>query len=707
VFAGDGQTFPHVLQLLGSNATLVQSPPHCVVPPVHTSEHTPPTHDWPPVHAFPQAPQLALSVLLSLHTPLQFTCVPGHETEQTPALQTLPLAQLVPAVPLPTPQPAVAPQCVRSVAGSTHTPPQFTCPPGHETEHTLALHTLPLAQVAPALPPVMPQPAVAPQWVRSVTGSTQTPPQFTCPPGHDTEHAPELHTLPLAQLVPALPTPSPQPVVAPQCVRSLEGSTQTPPQLTCVPGHETEQRPELQTFPLAQVAPAVPPERPQPVVAPQCVRSLVGSTHTPPQLTCEPGHETEQEPELHTLPLGQVAPALPPERPQPVVAPQCVRSLVGSTHTPPQLTCEPGHETEHAPELQTLPLAHVAPAVPTPLMPQPVVAPQCVRSVTGSTQTPPQFTCVPGHETEHVPELHTLPLAHAVPALPPAVPQPAVAPQCVRSVEGFTQTPPQLTCEPGHETEHVPELHTLPLAHAVPALPPLIPQPLVAPQCVRSVVGSTHTPPQLTCEPGHETEQEPELQTLPLGQLVPALPAPPMPQPVVAPQWVRSLVGSTHTPPQLTCEPGHETEQEPELQTLPLAQVAPAVPAPPMPQPAVAPQWLRSVVGSTQTPPQFTCDPAHVTLHLLPLQTWPEGHLVPQAPQLLLSVVTSRQTPLQLVVPAPQETLHVLPLQICPDAHLVPQAPQLLLSVVTSRQTPLQLVVPVPHETLHLLALQT
>jgi hypothetical protein len=207
----------------------------------------------------------------------------------------------------------------------------------------------------------------------------------------------------------------------------------------------------------------------------------------------------------------------------------------------------------------------------------------------------------------------------------------------------------------------------------------------------------------LTWEPGHETEQVPELQTLPAAQIAPALT--PVTQPVVAPQWLRSVRGSTQTPPQLTWEPGHETEQVPELQTLPAAQIAPALS--PVTQPVVAPQWLRSVRGSTQTPPQFTCDPAHVTLHLLPLQTCPDGHLVPQAPQLLLSVVTSRQTPLQLIVEALQETLHALPLQTCPDAHLMPQPPQLALSVVMSRQTPAQLVVPVPQETLHLLVLQT
>jgi hypothetical protein len=63
-----------------------------------------------------------------------------------------------------------------------------------------------------------------------------------------------------------------------------------------------------------------------------------------------------------------------------------------------------------------------------------------------------------------------------------------------------------------------------------------------------------------------------------------------MPQPVVAPQWIGSVVGSTQTPLQLTCEPGHDTEQVPALQTWPLAQLIPVMPLPPLPQPSVAPQ---------------------------------------------------------------------------------------------------------------------
>jgi hypothetical protein len=182
---------------------------------------------------------------------------------------------------------------------------------------------------------------------------------------------------------------------------------------------------------------------------------------------------------LQTWPVAHAAPPTPPPVPHPTVAPQWPRSLDGSTHAPPQFTCEPGHETEHAPALQTCPVAHAVPAAP-PLTPHPVVAPQWVRSLAGSTHLPAQFTCPPGHDTEHVPPLQTSPTAHVIPAFAPR--QSALAPQNFRSVTGSTQVPPQLSCVPGQDTAHVPALQTCPLAHAAPAAPPLAPQPAVAPQ---------------------------------------------------------------------------------------------------------------------------------------------------------------------------------------------------------------------------------
>jgi hypothetical protein len=574
----------------------------------------------------------------STHAPLQFTCAPGHDTEHAPALQTCPLAQLAPPLPTPpTPHPADAPQWIGSVVGSTHTPLQFTCEPGHDTEHAPALHTCPLAQLEPPLPtPPTPHPAVAPQWIGSVVGSTHTPLQFTCDPGHDTEQAPALHTCPLAQLEPPLPTPAtPHPAVAPQWIGSVVGSTHTPLQFTCEPGHVTEHVPELQTCPLAQLAPPLPtPPTPHPAVAPQCARSLSASTHTPLQFTCEPGHDTEQLPALQTCPLAQPAPPLPaPPTPHPAVAPQCARSAVGSTHTPAQFTCEPGHDTEHAPALHTCPLAQLAPPLPTPPTPQPAVAPQCARSAVGSTHVPPQFTCEPGHDTEHAPALHTCPLAQLAPPLPtPETPQPVVAPQCARSAVGSTHAPPQFTCEPGHDTEQAPELQTSPVAHVAPAFAPL--QSLLAPQNFRSLAGSTQTPPQFSCAPGHDTAHVPALHTSPVAHDAPADPAS-APHPAVAPQWCASVAGSTHEPPQATCVDGHDTEQVPAAHTSPAPHARPHAPQ-------LAPSlWRFAQKAAPASGAQRVRLPPQVVPQEPPEQAVPLWHFAPQAPQLSLLLAVS------------------------------------------------------------------
>lgn len=98
------------------------------------------------------------------------------------------------------------------------------------------------------------------------------------------------------------------------------------------------------------------------------------------------------------------------------------------------------------------------------------------------------------------------------------------------------QTPPQSISAPGHDTAHTPSAQTFPFVQAAPALPPLTPQPLVAPQLARLVAGSMQLPPQSISVPGQDTAQAPWLQALPLMQTVPALPLPDTPQPTVAPQ---------------------------------------------------------------------------------------------------------------------------------------------------------------------------
>src|SRR5690606_26154674 len=55
----------------------------------------------------------------------------------------------------------------------------------------------------------------------------------------------------------------------------------------------------------------------------------------------------------------------------------------------------------HVPALHTSPGPQVSPGLPRPSTPHPSVAPQCVRSVLGSMQTPLQFTSGSGHDSEH------------------------------------------------------------------------------------------------------------------------------------------------------------------------------------------------------------------------------------------------------------------------------------------------------------------
>jgi hypothetical protein len=86
-------------------------------------------------------------------------------------------------------------------------------------------------------------------------------------------------------------------------------------------------------------------------------------------------------------------------------------------------------------------------------------------------------------------------------------------------------------------------------------------------------------PPHFTWLMGQDTTQLPAAQTCPPLQVVPALlPGVPFTQVPVAPQWVGSLLGSTHAPPQLMSGDAHEAPHVPEEQTVPAPQVLPAVP---------------------------------------------------------------------------------------------------------------------------------
>jgi hypothetical protein len=139
---------------------------------------------------------------------------------------------------------------------------------------------------------------------------------------------------------------------------------------------------------------------------------------------------------------------------------------------------------------------------------------------------------------------------------------------------------------------------------------------------------------QLIWLPGHETAQVPRPQSCPLTHEVPGLPASPVPQPAVAPQYWLFEVGSTHVPLQLIWLPGHETAQAPRLQSCPLPHAVPALPASLVPQPAVAPQYWLFEVGSTHAALQLIWPPGQLTTQPPPLQAMPLPQTFSQAPQL-------------------------------------------------------------------------
>jgi hypothetical protein len=60
-----------------------------------------------------------------------------------------------------------------------------------------------------------------------------------------------------------------------------------------------------------------------------------------------------------------------------------------------------------APPSQISPLSHSSPLVPMPAVPQLPLAPQCVGSLIGSTQTPPQFTRFAAQDRAHSPPEQT------------------------------------------------------------------------------------------------------------------------------------------------------------------------------------------------------------------------------------------------------------------------------------------------------------
>ena len=72
---------PLLLQYAALASRFTHVPPQLVWPDAHVVPHAPAEHGWPPGQTFPQSPQLALSVAVLTHTPLQSV---SPETQPVP-----------------------------------------------------------------------------------------------------------------------------------------------------------------------------------------------------------------------------------------------------------------------------------------------------------------------------------------------------------------------------------------------------------------------------------------------------------------------------------------------------------------------------------------------------------------------------------------------------------------------------------------------
>jgi hypothetical protein len=229
--------WPQLPQFAGS---LVGSthvvPPQSSVGAVHVVEHTPAEHFSIPVHAFPHVPQFDLSTDVSTHTPPHKALVPDGqhvlEKQMSPAAQTLPHA----------------PQFDVSLVGSTHVvPPQSSVGATHFDVHLLAVHVSIVVHVFPQ----------APQFAGSLVMSTQVVPQEVFPVGHAS--APSESGVSIPELVSRV---SAEPVsVVVSIVEStfvVSGAVSTPPLSTSV---ESPLPPESPNgFPSVPSSPALQPD---------------------------------------------------------------------------------------------------------------------------------------------------------------------------------------------------------------------------------------------------------------------------------------------------------------------------------------------------------------------------------------------------------------------------------------------------------------
>ena len=157
------------------------------------------------MHATPHAPQLAGSLSVSRHVPLQFCCPGGQATTQLPSRHTWPAVQAVPH----------PPQLLASMRVSAHArlvpEPQRVSGAAHSRPHVPPEQTLPVGQRVPHMP----------QFSRSVAVETQRPEHAVCPGGQARRQVPAAHDWPEGQTLP-------QP---PQLELSFWMSRHVPPQL--------------------------------------------------------------------------------------------------------------------------------------------------------------------------------------------------------------------------------------------------------------------------------------------------------------------------------------------------------------------------------------------------------------------------------------------------------------------------------------------
>jgi len=97
-----------------------------------------------------------------------------------------------------------------------------------------------------------------------------------------------------------------------------------------------------------------------------------------------------------------------------------------------------------------------------------------------------------------------------------------------------------------------------------------------------------------------------------------------------------------------------------------------------------APQFIRSVLMSTQPPEHSVSPPVQESLQAPSEHTCPAGHTVPHAPQLATSLPVSMQVPPHAARPAWHP--HTPALQVVPAGHALPQLPQLELLVSNETQ---------------------